>query len=152
MNELDKKILDQLQNDFPIAADPYSIIAQRLGVDGDEIFERVKALVCDGTIRRVGLSMDSRKLGCASTLAAIKVGENRIETACEIIDSLAEVTHSYQRTDEFNIWFTIIAPDKNRLQAVFDKIKTELGLADGDVLNLPVKRMFKLDARFNAQR
>lgn len=148
MDDLDYKILDELQRNFPIAADPYSIIAEKLEVSEDKLFDRVSALVDDGTIRRIGVSMDSRKLGCASTLAAIRVDKKQVETACGLIDCLSEITHSYLRNDEFNIWFAVIAPNKSRLEQVLSNIKTELKLSDDDILNLPVEKLFKLDARF----
>lgn len=148
MDELDKKIIDELQRDFPVAAEPYKIVAERLGIGADDMFDRVKKLVKNGTIRRVGVSVDSRKLGFASTLAAIRVTEKEIDKACSIIDSMPEITHSYLRKDQYNIWFTIIAPDIDRLNFVLETIRTGLNLGQSDVLNLPVKKMFKLDARF----
>jgi hypothetical protein len=63
-------------------------------------------------------------------------------------ESSPEVTHSYLRNDHFNIWFTIIAVDKRRIKYILDSIHSELFLEASHILNLPVKRLFKLDARF----
>jgi siroheme decarboxylase len=152
MNEMDKKILDALQNDFPIAAEPYKVIAGKLDMSVGHLLERIRSLMDNGTIRRIGISIDSRKLGFVSTLSAIRINEMQIEKACDIINSLPEITHSYLRSDEYNIWFTIIARDAERLNQILGHIKTEMSLTDSDVLNLPVEKMFKLDARFTPKK
>ena len=148
MDELDKKIITQMQMDFPLEANPYDIIAERLGVSAEEVFGRVDALMDLGTIRRVGASIDSRKLGYSSTLAAVRVTDERVDEASELINSYPEITHSYLRKNEYNIWFTVIAVDRERVEGVIEELRGRLGLNFDDVLDLPVLNLFKLDARF----
>jgi len=134
--------------DFPICSDPYGVISDRLGIDKDALLARVKALIGSGTIRRIGISVDSRKMGYSSTLAAVRVKPDQVDTACEIIETYPEITHSYLRNDKFNIWFTVIAIDQQRIQEVLKELRIKLNLEISDVLDLPVKQLFKLDARF----
>ena len=105
--------------------------------------------MANGMIRRIGASLDSRKLGFSSTLAAVNVKADLVERASEVIDQFPEVTHSYLRRDHFNIWFTIIAVDNERIEYILKEIRFSLPLEKSQVLNLPVKRLFKLDVRFN---
>ena len=151
MDDLDRRILDALQHDFPLSERPFDILAQRLGLDPDLLWRRVEAMRKSGVIRRLGASLDSRKLGFRSTLAAVRVPSELVERAAEAIGRHPEVTHSYLRDHEFNIWFTIIAPDEERIDTILREIREELSLDPSDVLDLPVKRLFKLDARFHAQ-
>jgi DNA-binding Lrp family transcriptional regulator len=151
MDELDRKILDALQQDFPLAERPFDVLAARLGIGAEMLWDRVRRLHGDGTIRRLGATLDSRKLGFSSTLAAVRVAPEEVERAAAIIARYREITHSYERDHRFNIWFTIIAPDAARIEAILQEIRNELTLQPGDVLNLPMKRQFKLDARFHAQ-
>ncbi len=151
MDDLDRRILDALQHDFPLSERPFDILAQRLGVDPDLLWGRVEALRKSGVIRRLGASLDSRRLGFHSTLAAVRVRPDLVAQATETIGRHPEVTHSYLRDHEFNIWFTIIAADEERTGAILGEIREELSLKPSDVLNLPMKRLFKLDARFHAQ-
>jgi len=150
-DDLDRRILDALQHDFPLNERPFDVLAQRLGVDPDLLWKRVEALRERGVIRRLGASLDSRKLGFHSTLAAVRVRPGLVNRAAEAIGRHPEVTHNYLRDHEFNIWFTIIAADDERVDAVLREIREELSLEPSDVLNLPMKRLFKLDARFRAQ-
>lgn len=152
MDDLDQRILDALQYDFPLNERPFDLLAVRLGIDVEELWDRVERMRRDGTIRRLGASFDSRKLGFSSTLAAVSVEPDRIDRAAEVVGRYDEVTHSYLRDHRFNIWFTIIARDAERIDAILEEIRTALSLPPSAVLNLPMKRVFKLDARFKAQR
>ena len=149
MDELDRRILQALQDGFPLSEKPYETIAHRLGIPSDRLWDRLQKLMAEGVIRRLGASLDSRKLGFSSTLAAVSVKPDLVEQAAEIIGKFPEVTHSYLRNDNFNIWFTVIASDTERIESILEQVRTSLSLERSEVLNLPVKRVFKLDARFN---
>ncbi len=149
MDKLDYRILEALQNNFPLSERPYEIISRGLQISCEQLWSRVQSLMSDGVIRRIGASLDSRKLGFHSTLAAVNVKADIVERASEIIGQFPEVTHSYLRKDHFNIWFTIIAVSNERIEYILDRIRISLSLEKSQVLNLPVKRLFKLDARFN---
>ena len=151
MDELDCRILNALQRDFPLTERPFDALAARLGIDAEVLWDRIHRLRSDGAIRRIGASLDSRKLGYSGTLAAIRVDPPDVERAAAIVARYREVTHSYLRDHAFNIWFTIIAPDADRIQAILQEIRSDLALRPCDVLNLPMVRQFKLDARFKAQ-
>lgn len=151
MDDSDRRILDALQYDFPLSERPFDILAERLGLDADLLWQRVERMIEQGVIRRLGASIDSRKLGFSSTLAAVRVRPENVEQAAEVIGRYHEVTHSYLRDHEFNIWFTVIAADDGKIGVILDRIRADLSLDPSDVLNLPMKRMFKLDARFIAR-
>lgn len=149
MDELDSRILEILQNDFPLSERPYEIIASKLDISCEELWNRVKKMVDKRVIRRIGASFDSHKLGYCSTLAAISIEPGIIEQASEIIDKFPEITHSYLRNDRFSVWFTIIASDAERVGNILKQIQSALSLESSQLLNLPMKRLFKLNGCFN---
>ncbi len=148
MDHLDHRIITWLQNEFPIKANPYQGLADELGISVETLWDRIETLKNDGVIRRLGASLDSRRLGYSSTLAAVHVPEGQEDAAAEVIGAYDEVTHSYQRDDHYNIWFTVIAVNEARIDTVLAEIRTALDLTEEDLLNVPVTRLFKLDARF----
>jgi len=150
MDKIDSKILHVLQYNFPLAENPYESIARKLGIPNEEIWNRIQKMLDEGVIRRIGASFDSNKLGFRSTLAAVSVKPELVDHAANIIGQYHEVTHSYLRNDEFNIWFTLIAVDNDRIENILEQICKSLRLEKSKVLNLPMKRLFKLDARFRA--
>jgi len=152
MDELDYQILDVIQDDFPLSQRPYETIARRLGISCDELWDGICKLMSEGVIRRIGASLNSRELGFCSTLAAVRVEAEDLGQAAEIINQFPEVTHSYLRKDDFNIWFTIIAPEEKRISEILEEIRKALCIDSSDILNLPTKRVFKLDTRFKSTR
>ena len=151
MDSIDRRILQELQDEFPIEESPYDILADRLQISREELWERTQRMLDEEVIRRIGASVDSRKLGFSSTLAAVSVEPALVDRAAETIGEFHEVTHSYLRNDAFNIWFTVIAVDDERIEEILEQIRTSLSLEKSKVLNLPVKRLFKLDARFTVK-
>jgi len=151
MDQLDCKILEYIQRDYPISANPYIFLGEKLDISEDELWDRIKTMIDDGVIKRLGLSLDSRKYGYSSTLAAISIEPERVDEAAMVIGRFVEVTHSYTRKDQFNIWFTLVAKDKERIETILEDIRIALSLDSSKILNLPMKRIFKLDARFYKQ-
>ena len=151
MDKLNRRILRELQDDFPLEEKPYEIVADRLHISTEDLWKRIEQMLDEGVIRRIGASIDSRKLGFSSTLAAVSVESECVDRAAEIIGRFHEVTHSYLRNDSFNIWFTIIAVDQKRIEEILELIRESLSLEESKVLNLPVKQLFKLDARFRVK-
>ena len=152
MDETDGRILRELQQDFPLSERPYEVVAERLKISTEQLWARVEQMLDEGVIRRMGASFDSNKLGFSSTLAAVSIEPELVPRAAKVIGQFAEVTHNYLREDVFNIWFTMIAVDEKRIEDVLEEIRTTLSLEKSAVLNLPVKRLFKLDARFNVSK
>lgn len=152
MDDIDSRILRELQHDFPLSERPYEVVAERLQISSEQLWARVQAMLDDGVIRRMGASFDSNKLGFRSTLAAVSVEPELVDRAAKVIGRFPEVTHNYLRNDPFNIWFTLIAVDEKRIEDVLEEIRTALSLDKSAVLNLPVKKLFKLDARFNVSK
>ncbi len=152
MDEMDSRILRELEHDFPLSERPYEIVAERLEISTEKLWTRVQRMLDDGVIRRMGASFDSKKLGFSSTLAAVSVEPELVDRAAEVVGRFPEVTHNYLRNDAFNIWFTMIAVDERRIEDVLEEIRTALSLAKSAILNLPVKRLFKLDARFSVSK
>ena len=148
MDKIDSQILQELQYNFPLSERPYEVVAGRLKISKEEIWNRIQTMLDKGVIRRMGASFDSNKLGFRSTLAAVSIAPELVNRAAEIIGRFYEVTHSYLRNDVFNIWFTLIAVDDNRIENILEQIRKSLSLERSKVLNLPMKRLFKLDARF----
>ncbi len=147
MDDLDKKILDLIQEDFPLLPRPYAAIGEKLGCPEQEVFRRVLAMKKSGVIRRIGANFDSRKLGYATTLVGMRVPAEKLEQAAALVSSYPQVTHNYQREGPVNLWFTILAESLRELKRILDEIRVKA--PEEEVLNLPAKKVFKLKVRFD---
>ncbi|MDJ0828397.1 MAG: AsnC family transcriptional regulator [Desulfobacterales bacterium] len=147
MDETDRAILNRIQSDFPITSQPYRAIADDLDLNEVEVLERIKRLKAEGIIRRIGGNFVPEKLGFVSTLCAAKVPENKIDRFAATVNRFPGVTHNYQRENEFNIWFTFIAPSMQDIEKNLAQIAAETGV--DRILNLPATHVFKIKAEFN---
>ncbi|MGE0087734.1 MAG: Lrp/AsnC family transcriptional regulator, partial [Desulfococcaceae bacterium] len=85
MDETDKKLLNRIQSDFPVASRPWLEIGKNLGISEEEVLTRVARLKTDGIIRRIGANFVPHKLGFVSTLCAAKVPEDKISFFAETV-------------------------------------------------------------------
>lgn len=146
MDDIDRKILNEIQSGFPVSPRPYLDIGEHLGIPEQDVLERVKRLKVQGIIRRIGGSLDSRKLDFTSTLCAARVPEDRIGMFVETVNAYKGVTHNYLRNSDYNIWFTFIAPDQGSIEKAIKEISDNTGVSD--ILNMPAKRVFKIKVDF----
>ncbi|MBL7180172.1 MAG: AsnC family transcriptional regulator [Pseudomonadota bacterium] len=147
LDNIDRVILNRMQSNFPITPRPYLAIAKSLGFSEEEVLVRVARLKKRGIIRRIGGNFVPEKLGFVSTLCAAKVPKDKIESFAEAVNRYPGVTHNYQRDNEFNIWFTFIAPSMAVIEENLENISREAGVTA--ILNLPSTRVYKIKAHFD---
>ena len=147
LDAIDKIILNRIQSDFPITRYPYKTIADELDLTENEVLRRLGALKERGVIRRIGGNFVPEKVGFVSTLCAAKVPEDKLDLFAETVNAYPGVTHNYMRENEFNVWFTFIAPSREIIAKNLDAIAVKTGVTD--ILNLPATRVFKIKAHFD---
>jgi DNA-binding Lrp family transcriptional regulator len=146
MEKKDKRILNEIQSEFPITARPFLELGNRLGMSEDEVIESVSRLKEKGVIRRIGGNFHSGRLNFASTLCAAKVPEEEIEHFVEVVNGFPGVTHNYLRNHDYNIWFTFIAQDMDYIENALEKISEQTGSTE--IRNLPAVKTFKIKVDF----
>ncbi|WP_285905608.1 AsnC family transcriptional regulator [Pseudodesulfovibrio pelocollis] len=149
MDTYDKQILDIIQSHFPLVSRPYDEVGRQVGLSGDEVLARVHALKKSGVIRRMGANFNSNTLGWQSTLCAASVPEDRLDAFVAEVNKHDGVTHNYLRENEFNVWFALIAPDMDAVEAILASITEATGIK---VLNLPASRLFKIKVDFKMDK
>lgn len=145
---VDRKILDFLQNDFPLAVRPFKVMADRLSMSEAELMTRIAVMKDSGLIRRIGGIMDSRSLGFYSTLCAVSVPEVQLEEVAQIINQQPGVTHNYLRDHDYNIWFTLTMPSYGETMTVLRELETVLGL---NIISMPTEKVYKIKVSFNME-
>ena len=149
MDELDKRLLDILQNRFPLTRYPYREIAEALRIAEDEVLKRTAALQACGVIRRIGPVLSADALGYVSALFAVRTAPGKERRTAEAINHLPGVTHNYRRSGPCNLWFTLTARSLEEMDAVVEKLKMETG--PEVIVKLPKVKTYKLKATFRAR-
>lgn len=147
MDDVDRRLLNRIQSDFPLTPRPYAAIGEELGLAEDEVLERVRRLKDGDIIRRIGGNFVPDKVGFVSTLCAAEVPPDKIDAFAAAVNRYPGVTHNYLRDHQVNVWFTFIAPSRGEIEANLAAIARETGV--GRILNLPATRVFKIRAHFD---
>jgi len=145
MTELEFKLLNDFQRDFPLVPDPYGVVARKIGTTRDVVLETLARLKALGAISRIGAVLRPNAIG-ASTLAAMAVPADRLATVARYVSGFREVNHNYEREHRFNLWFVVTAPDLGRLKQVLTAIGETTGI---EVLSLPLVEEFHIDLGFD---
>ncbi len=148
MEALDRKILEIIQDGFPLEERPYAALGRRLGVSEEDAFDHVEGLRQSGVIRRLGGIYDSRRLGYISRLCAGVVPEGNLDGFAAAADKIPSITHNYVRSHAYNVWFTVIARSEAEIQETVRVLEAETGLHDAHVLS--ASRMFKINTVMKA--
>lgn len=145
-DQIDRKLLNLIQANFPLSPEPYREIGEALGISEEEVLSRVGKMIDSGLIRRLGGIFDSRKLGYQGTLCAMRVEENLIDKVAAAINTYPGVTHNYLREHDYNMWFTAMAQSKEKLEEMLEQIKIDTGI--NEILVLPAQKLFKIRVNF----
>jgi len=147
MDEINKQIINTLQDGFPICDAPYRQVAAQLGLTEQELIARLKTLLDNGTLTRFGPLYNAEQMGGALTLAAVKAPQERYDKTTEIINAFPEVAHNYARSHELNMWFVIATETPEQISQTIDAIERQTGLT---VYNMPKNKEYFVNLKLEA--
>ncbi len=134
LTPLDKQLLNDYQQNLPLSATPYQDIADSLGVSEEEVLSVFKVLQDKQFISRIGSVIAPNSIA-ASSLMAMAIPPNQLQQVASIVNQYPEVNHNYERENHLNLWFVLIAKDKQHLQVLIAEIELKTGFK---ILYLPL--------------
>ena len=123
MDVLDRRIINELQGDFPVCERPFIVVAERLGSTESELITRIGCMLDDGLLTRFGPMFHAEHMGGALSLCAMRVPDERFNAVADTVNALPEVAHNYQREHEMNMWFVLATETSAALQDAIDQIE-----------------------------
>lgn len=126
LDETDRRLVVATQGGLPLVARPYHALADQLGISAAEIQARLRALLDDGAIRRIGAVPNHYALGYRHNgMTVWDVDDARIDALGERVGALACVTHCYRRPRHLPDWpYNLFAMVHGR-----DRAEAEVGIA-----------------------
>jgi DNA-binding Lrp family transcriptional regulator len=147
LDPIDRRIVNELQEGFPVCSRPYAEAAEKLGLEEGELIARLEGLLARKVLTRFGPLFNADRMGGGFLLAAIAVPEERFDDVAETVNAFPEVAHNYARTHALNMWFVIACDRPERIGQVVQEIEAATGL---QVHPMPKLAEFFIDARFAA--
>ncbi len=133
LTDFDIAVIRELQEDVPLTPQPFTPMAERLGIALDALFDAADALRQRGLMRRFSAVLHHRRAGFRSNAMAVwKVPSERAVEVGNLMAQSRWVTHCYERPT-FPDWqythFTMIhATSQDQCEAVAQELSEATGI------------------------
>ncbi len=139
LTEAARKIIQALQCDLPVEAQPFRRLAAQLGLDEELLLATVRELMAQGYIRRFGATIRHRISGfSANAMVAWAVPPRELDRVGPLFASRREVTHCYERETNpawpYNLFTMIHGKTQEECEAVAADMAGEAGVSDFEML------------------
>jgi siroheme decarboxylase len=139
LDTTDRGILAALQGDLGGSPEPYRKIAESMNIPEDEVIGRIKSMLDQGVIRRIGAMIRHIEAGIGFNGMIVWNAEpSRIEEVGLALAGFPEVSHCYKRPP-FGVYggtlFTMIhASSEQECRNIVGRMAEEIGVAEYEVL------------------
>ena len=147
LDETDRRILNRLQEGFPISSRPFADVAGELGLNEADLIARLARLKEIRVITRFGPFFDAAAMGGAFCLCAMQVPQPDFDRVADLVNAHTEVAHNYQRDHTLNMWFVLATETEAGIAQTADRIAAQTGLK---VLLFPKEHEFFIGFRVAA--
>lgn len=147
LDDTDRRILNRLQEGFPITQHPFADVAAELGLEEGDLIARLTRLKEIRLITRFGPFYDAAAMGGAFCLCAMQVPEDEFDRVTDLVNAYPEVAHNYERDHALNMWFVLATETEAGIGEVAKRIEAETGLT---VLQFPKEHEFFIGFRVAA--
>jgi DNA-binding Lrp family transcriptional regulator len=139
LSEREKAVVRCLQGSIAVERDPFDAVARLVGYDPAELVALLHRWQRDGVIRRIALVVRHRQLGfSANSMCVWKVAPEALVAAGQSMARSPHVTHCYERPSslafDYNLYAMIHAHSPDEAVAIFRKLGSDAGLADGAMM------------------
>ncbi len=145
MDEIDRRILNLIQEEFPLTKRPFAEIGSLVGISEEDTLNRLRTLKNKGYIRRIGPILERKKLKYVSTLCGVNVNEDILALFVKELNGHRGVTHNYERDGELNIWFTLTAKKIEEIDHCLAELEEKYAVK---IYRFPEKKVFKIKTYF----
>jgi len=135
LSNVDRRILNELQQDISLVPEPFSLMAERAGVDTKQFLAGCRSLQKRGIIRRFSASINHRNAGfIANAMSCWIADPDRLDTAGRKLTSLKDVSHCYERKTNqywpYNLFAMIHGRSREQCKNVVEKVSSETDLTE----------------------
>ncbi len=146
-DEIDRRLINALQGDFPLVPEPYRQVADSLGLSEAELLRRLDAMLDRRVLTRFGPMYQIERAGGAFVLAAMRVPEADFDQVAARVNAFPEVAHNYRREHEMNMWFVLATATPEGIAETIAGIEATTGLP---VFAFPKEREYFVEMKLRA--
>ena len=135
ISELEKSIVRELQGDLPLVQRPFEPIADKLGIEENDLVAKLREMNDQGIIRRFSAVLHHRSVGfSANAMGAWRVPDDKADEVGKKMAKFPQVSHCYQRptfpTWPYNLFTMIHGKSTEDCEEVAKLISQDTGIED----------------------
>jgi siroheme decarboxylase len=139
LSELDKRIIEALQGDFPIVEKPYEMLADRLGISEDFLIDRMLFFGEAGILKRLSAVVRHGRVGYTSNALVVwNVADEHVESVGLAMSAFEHVSHCYERHRNeswgFNMYTMVHARSDDECLEFIAELSEVTGVSEYSVL------------------
>lgn len=135
LDAFDRALIAAVQGGLPLVARPYEAVGAMLGVDGEQVRQRLATMLETGLVRRIGAVPNHYRLGfTANGMSVWDVDDAQLDTLASQIARLNGVSHCYRRPRHlpdwpYNLFAMLHGRTRDEVQRQADVVASLLGPA-----------------------
>jgi siroheme decarboxylase len=136
LSEQDKTLIRLLQQELPLVSCPYEELGRQVGLDEQEVLQRVSCWVESGIIRRFGATVRHQRVGYSANCMVVwkAADDQQADLVGEVFSGFTEVTHCYRRP-RFEDWpytlYTMVhSTSEQGIERTLERMKQASGLTE----------------------
>jgi DNA-binding Lrp family transcriptional regulator len=139
MSDMERRIIAVLQEGLGNSQSPYEDMAQRIGIERDELLEILKDWKKQGKLRRIGAILNHFKVGLpAGAMVVWQVEPERAVEIGEQFASVKAVSHAYERRIyenwPYNLYTMVHGKNEEEVQKVVEGMSQASGISNYRIL------------------
>jgi len=132
MDELDLRLIAELQENLPLTVAPYRTLAERLGVSEETVIARLQALRASGKLKRIGAVLRHQNSGyAANAMVVFKAPPDEMERRGKLLAESPLVSHCYERAPCAEWPYTLYAMMHGRNMETIEEFVSKFALEHG---------------------
>ena len=145
LDAIDRALIVATQGGLPLAARPYRLVGEQVGVSAEEVMARLRAMLDAGIIRRIGAVPNHYAIGwTANGMTVWDVADERVDELGGRVGSLDFVTHCYRRPRAlpdwpYNLFAMVHGNSRDEVRDQAARIAALLGDASRGVQRTPAR-------------
>ncbi len=139
LSETEKLLINHLQDDLPLVKKPFLEISKKLKISELELLKKINIWKKEGIIRRFGAVLNHHKIGMnANAMSVWEVPEDKIKEVSEIMCSIPEITHCYERATnaewKYNVFAMIHSSAEDECRKMAETISLKTGIINYELI------------------
>ncbi|MHC4114227.1 MAG: siroheme decarboxylase subunit beta [Planctomycetota bacterium] len=136
---MERRILSVLQEGLPISQTPYKDMAQKIGMETNELLTVLKDWEKQGKLRRIGAIVDHFKIGLsAGAMVVWQVESERVVEIGQVFAGFKEVSHAYERQPcenwPYNLYTMVHGKSAGEVRKVVKSMSQACGVSNYRIL------------------